>query len=54
MFISQSMMQICTVVRFLERVSHCEMKWTQESVKEFIETLYKKINNMRPKAPNAF
>jgi len=30
-------MQICIVGHFLERVFYCEMKWTQESVIEFIQ-----------------
>ena len=42
---------VCGVL-FVERC-YCEMEWTQENVIEFIE-LYKKRNNMGPKAPNAF
>jgi len=34
--------QIGTVVRFLERVCHCEMKWTLESVTEFVELYTRK------------
>jgi hypothetical protein len=43
-----------TVVRFLERVCHCEMEWTQESVIGFIELYTRKEIICDPKHPMHF
>jgi hypothetical protein len=53
MLLPLRVVRICGAVQFPERFGNCEMEWKQESVIELNE-LYKKTNNMGPKAPNAF
>jgi hypothetical protein len=46
--------QICSVVRFLERFGNCEMEWTEETVTEFIEIYKGKEIIWEPKHPLNF